>query len=232
MPRRATFLTAAGVILAGLVGAMLFRRDPAPAPQATAPTADSEVVVRRHPVTAKPAVPASTQLTAQVEPRQQTLSTTQQTAHSSFSIPRDGALNPHSAAAWHNPFSAAPAQTGGQASPPTTGSSAFTPPPIVASPAATPPFAPPPASTPERVHVVVDGDTLSDLAELYLGAAHRYGEIFDANRNALSHPDLLPIGARLKIPGDAAVRVLSGNDEKDLVPIPRNAWRRGRSQQP
>src|SRR4051812_26232647 len=49
-------------------------------------------------------------------------------------------------------------------------------------------------------HRIVDGDTLSQLAQTYLGRSDRYLEIFEANRDLLASPDLLPIGAMLKIP--------------------------------
>jgi nucleoid-associated protein YgaU len=52
----------------------------------------------------------------------------------------------------------------------------------------------------DRVHKVVDGDTLAALAERYLGSAARAGEIFEANRDVLHDPELLPIGAELKMP--------------------------------
>jgi nucleoid-associated protein YgaU len=51
-----------------------------------------------------------------------------------------------------------------------------------------------------RTHKIVDGDTLASLAQRYLGSATRAREIFDANRNVLSDPELLPIGAELKMP--------------------------------
>jgi hypothetical protein len=50
------------------------------------------------------------------------------------------------------------------------------------------------------VHRIADGDTLSRLAQRYLGRSDRYLEIYDANRDVLSNPDLLPIGVMLKIP--------------------------------
>jgi len=55
------------------------------------------------------------------------------------------------------------------------------------------------AKTP-RVHKIVDGDTLRDLAQLYLGSADRAMEIFHANRDVLTDQNLLPIGVELKIP--------------------------------
>jgi nucleoid-associated protein YgaU len=53
----------------------------------------------------------------------------------------------------------------------------------------------------ETRHRVIDGDTLEALAQRYLGDAGRAPEIFEANREVLSEPELLPIGAVLKIPG-------------------------------
>lgn len=50
------------------------------------------------------------------------------------------------------------------------------------------------------VHRIRDGDTLSGLARRYLGSRERYWEIYDANRDRLKDPDLLPIGVDLHIP--------------------------------
>ncbi len=52
----------------------------------------------------------------------------------------------------------------------------------------------------ERIHVIVDGDTLTALAAQYLGNADRYLEIYEANRSQLPSPGELPIGAELRIP--------------------------------
>jgi len=49
-------------------------------------------------------------------------------------------------------------------------------------------------------HKVIDGDSLALLAERYLGSASRATEIYEANRNLLTHPEILPIGLELKIP--------------------------------
>jgi len=85
-----------------------------------------------------------------------------------------------------------------------------------------------------RTHIVTDGDTLEKIAGLYLDNPQRSNEIFELNRGVLSDPDLLPIGAELKIPerlayttrdrqgyqaafhGDASVREAASGD---LVPI-------------
>jgi len=49
-------------------------------------------------------------------------------------------------------------------------------------------------------HTIVDGDTLPRLAERYLGDAQRADEIFEANRQRLPSPQLLPIGVKIVIP--------------------------------
>jgi len=49
-------------------------------------------------------------------------------------------------------------------------------------------------------HTVVDGDSLKGLAAQYLGSDRRWPEIYQANRELLSSPDVLPIGATLRIP--------------------------------
>jgi len=52
----------------------------------------------------------------------------------------------------------------------------------------------------EILHVVRNTDTLEKLAKRYLGDSGRALEIFDLNRDQLSNPHLLPIGAKLRIP--------------------------------
>jgi len=83
-------------------------------------------------------------------------------------------------------------------------------------------------------HQIVDGDTLPKLAVAYLGDRDRYLDIFDANRDVLSDPRLLPIGAELAIPAGkkhdsnqpiqrTAVRSSENTgtaDDGELVPIP------------
>ncbi|MDT8853617.1 peptidoglycan-binding protein LysM [Paracoccaceae bacterium Fryx2] len=50
-------------------------------------------------------------------------------------------------------------------------------------------------------HTVEKGDTLSGIAKKTLGNANRYGEIFEANKPMLSHPDKIYPGQVLRIPG-------------------------------
>ena len=52
-------------------------------------------------------------------------------------------------------------------------------------------------------HTIVDGDTLAALAERYLGSADRAVEIYEANRDLLEDPEVLPIGVELKIPPES-----------------------------
>jgi nucleoid-associated protein YgaU len=71
-----------------------------------------------------------------------------------------------------------------------------------------------------RTHVVVDGDSLERIASRYLSDPRRSREIFELNRAVLSAPDLLPIGAELKIPE----RVVSTNwDRHGFQPNSANA---------
>ena len=50
------------------------------------------------------------------------------------------------------------------------------------------------------VHTVASGDTLSKLAKRYLGDANRYMELFDANKDTLTDPNLIKVGQKLTIP--------------------------------
>lgn len=51
-----------------------------------------------------------------------------------------------------------------------------------------------------HIHKVVSGDTLGKIAKQYLGEAKKYMEIFNANKDQLSNPDLIKVGQELKIP--------------------------------
>ena len=69
---------------------------------------------------------------------------------------------------------------------------------------------------PLRTHKVVDGDTLSTLAMRYFGSADWTDAIYRANRDLLQSPQLLPIGAELRIPtrGDSPIP-----SQRRLVPL-------------
>ena len=83
-----------------------------------------------------------------------------------------------------------------------------------------------PADEAIHSHTIVDGDTLAALAQRYLGSAARALEIYEANRNVLSDPRLLPIGAELKIPprgslpARAAAPPLDNLPSASLAPCP------------
>jgi nucleoid-associated protein YgaU len=51
-----------------------------------------------------------------------------------------------------------------------------------------------------RQHRLTDGDSLEKLAIRYLGASDRAGEIYEANREVLASPDVLPLGRIIRIP--------------------------------
>jgi nucleoid-associated protein YgaU len=96
-----------------------------------------------------------------------------------------------------------------------------------------------PAEVHERTHRIVDGDTLRRLAQRYLGNAERFGEIYEANRDVLNNPDLLPIGKVLRLPeraGSAKGRLRQPIDDDrqarqdeqtmpPMIPIPRGPLR-------
>ena len=52
-------------------------------------------------------------------------------------------------------------------------------------------------------YTVAKGDTLSKIAKQFYGNANRWHEIFDANRDQISNPDLIRPGQVLKIPAGA-----------------------------
>jgi nucleoid-associated protein YgaU len=49
-------------------------------------------------------------------------------------------------------------------------------------------------------YTVQSGDTLSAISKKLLGAANRYNEIFNANKDQLSDPDKIKVGQKLVIP--------------------------------
>ncbi len=75
----------------------------------------------------------------------------------------------------------------------------------------------------EGVHVVQKGETLSSIAEQYLGNANLFRRIVEANSDTLPDPDRLKVGTKLRIPG-AATR--SGNVSANR-PAPRGVSSRG-----
>jgi nucleoid-associated protein YgaU len=74
-------------------------------------------------------------------------------------------------------------------------------------------------NAPEQTHTIVDGDTLQNLAQHYLGRSDRYMELFQYNRNVLRNPDELPIGAELRIPSQVALPTTSGSAALPAAPM-------------
>jgi nucleoid-associated protein YgaU len=66
-----------------------------------------------------------------------------------------------------------------------------------AAPAPAAPVAQPPAP---RTHHVTAGDTLTRISVRYYGTALRWQEIYNANRDKLRNPDILPLDVELRIP--------------------------------
>lgn len=79
------------------------------------------------------------------------------------------------------------------------------------------------AGASRRTHTIQPGDTLSGIANRYLGSSARYREIYDANRHVLRSPDDLPEGTQLVIPEGAGKGLIArpassrGNESADPV---------------
>lgn len=72
--------------------------------------------------------------------------------------------------------------------------------PTIDTPRATPVAAS--AATPSKTttHMVQSGETLSDIAEKYLGSPHQWLVIWNANKSRISNPDRLKVGDSIVIP--------------------------------
>ena len=80
------------------------------------------------------------------------------------------------------------------------------------------PETPGPPATGQR-HKIVDGDTLASLAERYLGSKTAADAIFQANRDVLSNPEMLPIGVELKLPPPGSVPRPAAPEKPQLMPV-------------
>lgn len=85
-----------------------------------------------------------------------------------------------------------------------------TPSPTAAAPSPSGNFAGIPYAPAEMV-TVQKGDTLSEIAQRYLGDPQRYREIFDANRPMLKDPDEIYPGQVLRIPVEMMNRGSAGS---------------------
>jgi len=56
------------------------------------------------------------------------------------------------------------------------------------------------AAPADQTYTVAAGDTLSKISKHFYGSANHWNDIFQANRDQLSNPDLIKPGQVLKIP--------------------------------
>ena len=201
---------AALVLLLGVTAAVVFRKQPEEAP-APAPSNDPPLVLRESPPPVPPKPAPVSHLVGRIDPL----------GHASKSpTPASAGISPSHGA---NSEISDVASTSDRTAPPLLSSSY----PGPAQHADTPPAVRPSAAP--RLHRVRDGDTLSGLAKEYLGDGEMYMQIYDLNRGVLKEgPDLLPIGAQLKIPAADGLPPKADDTWQPhaLVPIPEGALRR------
>lgn len=68
--------------------------------------------------------------------------------------------------------------------------------------------------TGRRTHVIQPGETLTGLAERYLGSHARFRELYLANRELIADPNRLPVGTAIVIPDAKAARAAPIGDDK------------------
>jgi nucleoid-associated protein YgaU len=208
MDRSARIVLAAGVVLGGIVLAMLFRR---PLNEVRSPKGrpQGQLVLREHGGAQVAELSAADRPAAQIEPSAVPSPSPGTPGRSTSGLVPIDPIEPPPALArsyphWLPGTVARSGPTGGFASRQNA--------PHVPS---------------VLTHKIVDGDTLDGLAERYLGDADRYLEIYEANRQVLPSPELLPIGAVLRIPlrPKPAPKAPTLLPEKPMVPIPSSSSR-------
>ena len=185
MQRGAKIALASAIVLSGWVGASLFRKPPQ-APEEKFPHKSDRPALRL-PLDES----GSARLSGQIEPVEEPAKPTAAVAEPTFEAePLDSGH-------------------GRRKTMPSTWEQA------VASETREPSLGPAaPAASRFQLHRIRDGDTLSSLARDYLGSSKRFMEIYEANLDRLSSPDLLPIGDELKIPpADCAARSAASEDD-------------------
>jgi nucleoid-associated protein YgaU len=181
---------AAGILFVGIVAALLFRSEVSPVEPSKSPP--PEVVVHRESFPATERVASASIESAPRDTRPRLTGAIEEAPSELASPNSDRAPNdPNSS----DPGSSAPWRVTDLGSAPLPGSAGLVP----RNPAGTV-YGSRLADEARRTHTIVDGDTLFYLAERYLGDGERYLEIFEANRDVLSDPDLLVLGAVLRIP--------------------------------
>ncbi len=204
MDRGVKIVLASCLLGAGIAGAMLFRHPSPPALPPRPGTPDGLVLRQENDSQVAPP-PAMDRLTARIGPATPTASRAHQSVPSrpDFSPTNPGEPPPPPALARSYPplrERMIPPEDAfmGPDSPRTEGADASV-----------------------RTHKIVDGDTLADLAERYLGDADRYLEIYEANRDLLPSPGVLPIGVEIRMParGEAGPSSQNRPHEPGLVPV-------------
>lgn len=82
-------------------------------------------------------------------------------------------------------------------------------------------------SATQTTHVIAAGDTLSTIAQKYLGSQAKYHEIYAANRDVLPDPDSLPLGKTLVIPlpgSSATTATVSANRVPEAIAPPSRSF--------
>jgi hypothetical protein len=206
MDSTARIATAAAVLLGGILLAMLFRRE---APTGTPPPdADEHLVLHKWLDPQRAAEAAAPQGTANAgraapAPMMTAGDCVEPTVLKPISPRPVAAEEPPAAPARDGAHEAAmPARQEG-ASPDSNGASAAA------------------EKSSPRTHKIVDGDTLRGLAQRYLGSADRSWEIYQANRDRMLSPEVLPIGLELRIPPRSRPGPSPANlmPKRPLVPV-------------
>ncbi len=66
-----------------------------------------------------------------------------------------------------------------------------------------------------QTYTVVGGDSLSKIAKKFYGNANKWREIFEANKDRISNPDLIQIGQVIKIPAETLTSKESSDHEQE-----------------
>ncbi len=83
-----------------------------------------------------------------------------------------------------------------------------------------------------RRHEIVAGDTLELLAQRYFGDRDRQLEIYEANRDVLVHPRLLPIGVEISIPASMETAMADVANEGEDGGHANDPWGEAVDEQP
>ena len=203
MTSRTKVLVLTIIVMLGAAAAFVFRKEPVPEGDSpTSPVATPAGQGEFRPAAEKPA-PVS-HLTGRIESPEQPSGLSPQTTRATTSSSTFGlAATPSATGAYSGlptPGDGAAATGGGGISASGASGVAFT----------------------ELVrHRIADGDTLSSLAQRYLGSASRYKDIYELNREILGDkPDLLPIGKELKIPAASPASFAPASPQsRPMVPV-------------